>query len=253
MSNNGYSSKKNQDSNFDDDLSDLFGDLMGGEVDNDEPSGSLNEELSDLFGGEINAKATLPPIEHNLDQLFSDGNAAPTLNESSGDTSINNGAEDFESLFDDINETPVINDIDFAKMTLTPETTPTVVNEEQIESDLDSLFGENDASAELPVSFEPESRKEADIVSGLESLFAASPNIAADQELEADFDHYFASRETIPTPVQSPVAPTAIPQEHTTLLPKRQPGAIAFFQPIESLDELLLEPSSPQCPSTGNH
>lgn len=249
MSNNGYSSKKNQDPNFDDELSDLFGDLMGGETDAGEPSGNLNDELSDLFGNEINPKATIPPIEGNLDQLFGSGH----VKQSSGSedvASVDDGLEDFESLFDDINETPVINDVDFAKMTFTPETTSTVVNEEQIESDLDSLFGENDASAEPLTSFDPEPQKEGDIVSGLESLFAASPNVAADQELEADFDHYFASRETIPPSVQppfTPIATVAAAPDNGPAFPKRQPGAIAFFQPIETL-EALLEPNPPQMP-----
>lgn len=247
MSNNGYSSKKNQDSNFDDELSDLFGDLMGGETDAGEPSGNLNEELSDLFGGEINPKATIPPMGNDLDRFFGGGNTPQAFENDNETAPVDDEAEDFESLFSDFDETPVINDIDFAKMTLTPETTPKVVNEAQIESDLDSLFGENDASAKPPTSFKPESQKEEDIVSGLESLFSASPNVAADEELEADFDHYFASRETIPPTVQIPVASTAADLEPATAFPKRQPGAIAFFQPIETL-EALLEPSTPPMP-----
>ncbi|MGB2923827.1 MAG: hybrid sensor histidine kinase/response regulator, partial [Limnothrix sp.] len=136
----------------------------------------------------------------------------------------------------------IIGDEDFARMTLTPETTPAIANEAQIESDLDDLFGENDASTEFLGNIADETEDE-DVVSGLETLFATSPNVAIDRELEADFDHYFSQRDAVP-----PTATNAIPTPATTPAKAHTPApapAIAFFPDLNDLDALLTD-SKPQ-------
>ncbi|MGB2925337.1 MAG: hypothetical protein WBB82_08550, partial [Limnothrix sp.] len=218
MSNNGYSSRKKQDSSFDDELSDLFGELDNGTPDTGEPSGALDEELSDLFGGDLNFKATMPPIEGDLDQLFGFESTEPTINAASPTADNDNSA--FASIFDENEATPIIGDEDFARMTLTPETTPAIANEAQIESDLDDLFGENDASTEFLSNAATDETDDDDVVSGLETLFATSPNIATDQELEADFDHYFSPRDAVPPAATNAIStPVATPAEPHTPAP----------------------------------
>ncbi|AFY37474.1 putative CheA signal transduction histidine kinase [[Leptolyngbya] sp. PCC 7376] len=260
MSSNGNSSKQNLGSNFDDELSDLFGEL-GGDTDPDstgEPSESLADELSDLFGADINPQATVPSIDNNLEQLLEtqkeeEEDPTPALPDIAAAELT---PESFDALFgDEGNSEPEGIDLDFARMTLTPEMEPPA-SEAEIESELDTLFGENNAADEeadenLDIFAETSEPETAEVVSGLESLFANSPSVEVEQELEADLDQYFSSRSTFPgEPSSSPAEPVA-PEEPT---PTPEPisvaptttykPAIATYPDLDSLAAFIDQPAT---------
>lgn len=242
MTNNGYSAKKNQKTDISGDFLDLFGDFADESGESKEPSGSLSSELDQLFGEEINPKSTLSNLESNLDELLhSDDRAASDADDM-----------DFETLFNAPTPQPTAApDLDLDDLMAIGE--EHTVNEAQIESDLETLFGKNDTLTNIPEEPErpltPQGKvaphAEKDVVAGLESLFAASPSITTGHELEADFDHYFATKDQVPSAKPSPPpAPVA-----TSSTPKPQPvsqTAIAYYHPLEDLHLYLDQPSQPQ-------
>ncbi len=249
MSNNGYSSKQNIDSNFDDELLDLFGELGDTASDPSEPvSGSLDEELSDLFGGEINPSATIPPTNNSFDQLFEEkeevADVAPPSSSDAGEMT----AEGFEALFDN-EESPAASediDLEFARMTLTPESEPPA-SEAEIESELDSIFGENEFTEDELEVEEETVTETAEVVSGLESLFANSPSVKHEEELEADLDNYFSSRGTYPGTQPAPVSPepqpaAPLPSPATPVAPPYKP-AIALYPDFAALEDVIEAPA----------
>ncbi len=257
MSNNGYSSKKNLESNFDNDLSDLFGELGDFGGDDSEPSGSLDEELSDLFGTDLSELKAMPSTETGFDDLFGDSDKAspPSMFDALGQETTE--LTSFDELFDGVEPTSEAEkiDMDFARMTLTPDMRPPA-SEAELESELDSLFGENtnDLFAELPGEQEDltvtnrQEHENEDVVAGLENIFASSPNmrVQADQELEADLDQYFSSRSTMPPGMIPPVIvdepPMPVPSAKTAPVPSTKP-AIAFFPTLDALQSLIEAPA----------
>lgn len=251
MSNNGSSSKKNLDSDFNEDLFDLFGELSDDSSQAKASTGSLSEELDDLFGEEINPKATLSNFDSDFEQMLGAELSAPAplAPEPNDFTS-------FDDLFDGV-ASPAIADDDLDLEDLEIQETEKTVNEAQIESDLDSFFGHNDTLTSIPEDEEEElpqplprkkSQSPQDVVSGLESLFAASPNVASSAELEADFDHYFTHKDTVPPTSPAPTLPsmTAQPEpEPEPEPPAPTKPAIAYYYSLNDLDSLLNQPAVP--------
>lgn len=262
MSNNGYSSANNSDSNFGDELSDLFGELGESTEDIDQSNGSLDDELSDLFGDDFNAAVPPSPTDtQNFEDLFSGNDESDHTSLEFSPPPNSSPAPGFEDLFgDQNNDTDDGMDLDFARMTLTPESEP-AASEAEIESELDTLFGDNDTLSGLPgdVDLPMTSAKTGnadDVVSGLETLFANSPNADDDQGLAADLDNYFSSRDTfagVPTPTQPPAPPeppTPIVLEPPTPEPVKLPpkSAIALYPDLDSLPSLIAAPAGIETP-----
>ncbi|OKH19621.1 chemotaxis protein CheA [[Limnothrix rosea] IAM M-220] len=163
-------------------------------------------------------------------------------------------AEGFEALFEgEVSSTSDEEiDLDFARMTLTPQSEPPA-SEAEIESELDSIFGENEFSAdELEVQPDDPIAETSEVVSGLESLFASSPSVKHEQELEADLDNYFSSRSTVPG-AQSPVAPPSSEPEPqppsvnaftTPQVASPSQPAIALYPDFATLAALIEEPAT---------